>query len=185
MNKTAFTEYRRLFLIEKLPEPLEPKSTHVQVFDNYIEGTRMRLRLMRDPYSKNWTRILQQKLSDGARQGAVKTAEMYLNDPEYSNFEQFEGREIRKNCYFHEFVGESFTFEVYLGELWGLSTAQVRFEKAEHAEAFYLPAFAVFDITNDVFFVGSNLVGKRFDDVRDHVAGLGRNIPPPSGIFED
>ena len=43
MNKTALTQFRRLFLIERLPEPLEPKSAHLQIFDNYIEGTRLRL----------------------------------------------------------------------------------------------------------------------------------------------
>ena len=33
----------------------------------------------------------------------TKLAEIHLNESEYSNFEQFEGREIRKNRYFHEF----------------------------------------------------------------------------------
>jgi len=52
MNKTAQTELHRLFLIERLPDPLLPASSHLQIFDNYIENTRMRLRQIHDPYSK-------------------------------------------------------------------------------------------------------------------------------------
>ena len=63
MNKPAMTELHRLFLIERLPEPLTRASAHLQLFDNYIENTRIRLRNIRDPYSKTWTRILQQRFA--------------------------------------------------------------------------------------------------------------------------
>jgi len=185
MNKTAVTEYRRLFLIEKLPEPVEPKSAHIQIFDNYIEGTRMRLRLMRDPYSKNWTRVLQQILAEESSPGTVRTAEIHLDEAEYSNFEQFEGREIRKNRYFHEFDGQAFAFDVYLGDLWGLNTAELRSESFDGASAIELPSFAVFDVTNDPFFWGSNLVDRRFDDIREHITALGKIVPPAAMISED
>jgi hypothetical protein len=186
MNKTAVAEFRRLFLIEGLPEPLEPKSAHIQIFDNYIEGTRLRLRLIRDPYTRNWTKTMQQHtFPDESSPGAVKIAEIYLNEAEYSNFEQFEGREIRKNRYFHEFDGTSFAFDVYLGELWGLNTARVEFENAEAAREFEPPKFAVFDVTNDPFFLGEMLVGKKFDDVRKHVEAIGSSVPPFSVISDD
>ncbi len=61
MTKPAQTELHRLFLIERLPEPLTRASSHLQLFDNYIENTRMRIRSIRDPYLKTWTRILQQR----------------------------------------------------------------------------------------------------------------------------
>jgi CYTH domain-containing protein len=185
MNKTAVTEYRRLFLIEKLPEPLEPKSAHIQIFDNYIEGTRMRLRLVRDPYSKNWTRILQQISVEESIHGGVRIAEIYLDDAEYSNFEQFEGREIRKNRYFHEIDGESFAFDVYLGNLWGLNTAQISSDILSRAEAVEPPSFAVFEITNDPFFLGANLVDRHFDDVVECVQALGKTVPPALIMSKD
>jgi len=56
MNKTALPEYYRLFLIERLPEPLTPAGAHLQLFDNYIENTRLRLRLIRDPRQRTSTR---------------------------------------------------------------------------------------------------------------------------------
>ena len=76
MNKTSATEYYRLFLIERLPEPLTPASAHLQIFDNYIAGTRLRLRLIRDPATKNWVRILQQHVEVDGPSGS-KLADLF------------------------------------------------------------------------------------------------------------
>lgn len=173
MNKTAQTELHRQFLIERLPEPLTPASSHLQIFDNYIENTRIRLRGIRDPYSKAWTRILQQRFPAQDGEFAVsKLAEIHLNDAEYVVFERFEGREIRKNRYFHEFDLVTVTFDVYLGGLWGLNMARVDFDTREQMEAFLPPPFAIFEVTSDAFFAGENLVQKTFADVQSEVARL-------------
>jgi CYTH domain-containing protein len=185
MNKTADFVYRRLYLIERLPEPLEPKSAHLQIFDNYIHSTRLRLRLVRDPATKAWTRILQQHIEvENAGCGISRLFEIHLNDAEYAAFETFEGHEIRKNRYFHEFDGVTFAFDVYLGDLWGLNTAKVEFSTAAEMDAFDPPAFAVFDVTNDPFFLGKNLVEKKFDAVRERVQQIGNFIPPEPAQIE-
>ncbi|MBV9214675.1 MAG: hypothetical protein JO053_00745 [Acidobacteria bacterium] len=186
MNKTANTELFRLFLIEKLPEPLEPKSRHLQVFDNYVEGTRMRIRQVRDPYSNIWTRILQQRftLIEGD-QTLTKMAEIHLNDAEYAALAHLEGREIRKNRYFHEFDRMAFVFDVYLGELWGLNTAHVEFQNRNEMDAFMPPPFAIFEVTDDVFFTGASLVEKNFADVQAEVARLGHTAPAVSEIPDE
>jgi CYTH domain-containing protein len=178
MNKTAQTELHRLFLIERLPEPLMPASSHLQIFDNYIENTRLRLRQIRDPYSNAWTRILQQRFpADDAEYAVTKLAEIHLNDEEYAVFERFEGREIRKNRYFHEFDRMSFAFDVFLGDLWGLNMARVDFDTREHMIEFLPPPFAVFEVTENAFFTGENLVGKTFADVQTEVARIGAHTP--------
>jgi len=177
MNKTAHTELFRLFLIERLPEPLEPKSSHLQIFDNYITGTRMRIRQVRDPYSNTWTRTLQQRftLAEGEHT-LTKITEIHLNDAEYAALGHLEGREIRKNRYFHEFDRMSFAFDVYLGGLWGLSTAMVEFQTREEMEAFLAPPFAIFEVTDDGFFTGASLVAKTFADVQAEVTRLGHTV---------
>ena len=171
MDKTNRTETHRSFLIEGLPEPLTRASAHIQIFDNYIAETRLRLRAVRDPETSGWTRILQQRfpVRDGDL-STMKVAEMYLNDIEYPHFEIFEGSEIRKNRYFHEFDGRNFAFDVFLGKLWGLNIARVEFDSAEASEMFEPPPFAVLEITNDPFFLGEVLVTKTFEDVRQQVA---------------
>jgi hypothetical protein len=95
MNKTHRTESRRVFLIEGLPEPLTRASRHLQIFDNYIENTRLRLRSVRAPETKVWTWILQQResLEDLSQWGI---SEIYLNETEHAAFEIFEGREVQK-----------------------------------------------------------------------------------------
>ncbi len=174
MNKTAKTEIDRLFLIEGLPEPLTRTSAHIQIFDNYIENTTLRVRSIRVPETKAWTRILQQR--HASREGDAtfwKIAEIYLNETEYSLFEQFEGREIRKNRYFHEYDGKMFAFDVFLGRLWGLNLAKIEFDSHDEAAKFEPPPFAIFEVSGDPFFSGENLVAKQFDDVRDEVAKVG------------
>jgi CYTH domain-containing protein len=179
MNKTAQTELHRLFLIERLPEPLTPASSHLQLFDGYIENTRMRVRQIREPRANVWTRILQQRFPATENEYAVtKLAEIYLNNEEYGILEPLIGREIRKNRYFHEFDRASFAFDVYLGQLWGLNTARVDFERRDQMDAFVPPPFAVFEVTEDAFFNGENLVGKTFADVQAEVAKIGRQLPP-------
>jgi CYTH domain-containing protein len=168
----------RAFLIEGLPEPLTRASAHIQIFDNYIEATRLRIRSVRDPETAVWTRVLQQRFP--ANEGdlsELKVAEIYLNDAEHAHFEIFEGTEIRKNRYFHEFDRRTFAFDVYLGKLWGLNIARVEFETAGELDQFEPPPFAVVEITNDPFFLGEILVTKSFDDVRSEVSKLTDYIP--------
>ena len=164
MDKTAKTELQRIFLIEDLPEPLTRASAHLQLFDNYIENTRLRLRSIRVPETKGWTRVLQQR--GPVRDGELKIAEIYLNDAEYAVFERFEGREIRKNRYFHEFDEKQIAFDVFLGNLWGLNMAKVDFDSVEAMNRYDPPRFMIFEVTNDPFFFGENLVGKKFADIQ-------------------
>jgi CYTH domain-containing protein len=96
----------------------------------------------------------------------MKLAEIYLNDAEHAHFEIFEGTEIRKNRYFHEFDGRTFAFDVFLGKLWGLNIARLEFDSPEQIDRFEPPPFAILEITNDPFFLGETLVSKNFDEVR-------------------
>ncbi len=171
MDKTSRTEFRRTFLIEQLPEPLTRASEHLQYFDNYISNTRMRLRTMRDPATRSWTWILQQREPEEPDSlSVIKIAEIFLNEREHAQFEIFEGSEIRKNRYFHEFDGCQYSFDVYLGPLWGLNTAFVEFESTEEMAAFIPPPFIFSEVTDDRFFFGDELVEMNFSNVQQHLA---------------
>lgn len=178
MDKTNRTEMHRAFLIDGLPEPLTRASAHIQIFDNYIAGTRLRIRSVRDPETAEWTRILQQRFPANENDlSALKFSEIYLNDSEHAQFETFEGTEIRKNRYFHEFDRRTFMFDVYLGKLWGLNIARIEFETADALDQFEPPPFTVVEITNDPFFLGEILVTKSFEDVRSEVSKLTDYLP--------
>ena len=161
------TELRRVFLIQGLPEPLTRASSHLQIFDNYIENTRLRLRSVRVPETKKWSWILEHRFPPDENDLSIwKVAEMFLNEAEYHVFEQFEGREIRKNRYFYELDGKQLELDVFIGKLWGLNTAKVVFDSIEELQNFEIPPFVIREVTNNRFFVNENLVGKSFADVR-------------------
>jgi CYTH domain-containing protein len=170
MDKTYRTEYRRRYLIECLPEPLTPASRHLQIFDNYITGTRMRIRTVRDPETRSWSWTLQQRLiAADAGPVTLRIGEVHLNEAEHTVFEPFEGNEIRKNRYFHEFDGHTFAFDIYLGTLWGLNVASVEFGNEMAFTEYSAPSFAVFDVSSEPFFLGERLFDKNFEDVRAEV----------------
>ncbi|MGD9561274.1 MAG: hypothetical protein AB7F88_03880 [Pyrinomonadaceae bacterium] len=185
MDKTYRTEFKRRYLIEALPEPLTRASRHLQLFDNYITGTRMRIRTVRDPGTKQWSWLLQQRLvTEASGLMCLKVGEIHLNEAEHTVLEPFEGNEIRKNRYFHEFDGREFAIDMHIGKLWGLNIASVEFSAQEEFSRFEMPSFAVFDITNNPFFLGEGLVGKEFADVQSEVARIAKLEPAASRLHE-
>ncbi len=174
MDKTYRDEFRRLFLLEHLPEPMTRADAHLQFFDNYIENTRLRLRSVRVPETKEWSWILQQRFAVDEDSAHWKIAEIYLNEFEYHLFEQFEGNEIRKNRYFYESDGKRIEIDVFLGDLWGLNLARVCFETLEELRDFQFP-FTALEVTANKFFCGETLVEKKFPDVQDEVAEIVEN----------
>lgn len=179
MNKTFRTEFRRLFLLEGLPEGVKPADEHLQIFDNYIENTRLCLRSVRKPHTKEWTYILRQ-LQPNEDFSSFEIAEIYLNEAEHKALEFFEGRkvseneraetnEIRLNRYFFE----NLEIDVFLGkEIWGLVLATVRFETYQAMKMFEKPDFAAMEVTHNDFFIGKNLIGKTFADVQAEFAKI-------------
>lgn len=177
MNKTSRIELRRVFLLENLPAPLTRASRHQQIFDNYIENTRLRLRSVRIPETKQWTWILQQHEPLRENLSEWEISEIYLNEAEHRAFEIFEGREvktnervetneIRKNRYFYEANGRQIEIDLFLGKLWGLISAQIYFGTVAEMQAFEMSPFFVAEITFNEFFLGENLIGRTFADVQ-------------------
>jgi CYTH domain-containing protein len=185
LDKTSRTELHRSFLIEALPEPLTRQSAHLQLFDNYIPETRIRLRSIRIPETKEWSHILQQRFPVQAENLSVwKIAEIHLNELEYEHFKIFEGNEIRKNRYFHEFDGRVFAFDVYIGPLWGLNRAHVEFAAEDELRNFEPPRWAIYEVTNEPFFNDENLVNQKFEDVQAEIVRIG-NATAISPDFPD
>ena len=109
-SKYARIERERRFLLENLPEGLTRADPHLQITDNYMTGTRLRLRKVRDPRTNKWTVKFTQKFapqpSDLSRTFITNT---YLNALEAETLSIFNANEIRKNRYSYEFEGHSFS----------------------------------------------------------------------------
>ncbi len=179
MDKIYQTEFRRVFLLPNLPAPLTRASEHLQIFDNYIENTRLRLRSVRAPKTREWFWILEQRkqMRPDDLSGWL-VSEIHLNESEHQLFEHFEGREVRKNervdtnelrfnRYPFEANGKSMKIDFYLNPLWGLCLAKVLFQTEEEMKAFITPDFFLTEVTQNENFLDRNLVGKTFAEVRE------------------
>ena len=170
-SKYARIERERRFLLRDMPEPLTRASEHVQIWDNYITGTRLRLRKIRTPRTKEWRMKLTQKFApappDFSRTVITNT---YLSAAEYQILSVFEANEIRKNRYPFEHEGRRYSIDVFLGALWGLVLAETDFETDEEMDAFRLPFFAARDVTNDEIFTGGKLVELTFEELRSKLS---------------
>jgi CYTH domain-containing protein len=177
-SKYARVERERRYLLQDLPEGLTRASPHVQITDNYVPGTRLRLRKVREPQTNKWTVKLTQKFAPDPEDSSRTTiTNIYLNALEAEVFDMFQENEIRKNRYPFEFEGRKFSIDMFLGELFGLVLAEVSFETDEELRGYPQPPFAVADVTNIELFTGGKLSELTFADIREEIrrSGLARS----------
>lgn len=170
-SKYARLERERRYLLQDLPEGLTRASPHVQITDNYLTGTRLRLRKVRDPKTNKWTVKFTQKFAPDARDlSRTLITNTYLSAAEYEALSVFEANEIRKNRYPFEYEGRKCSADMFLGDLFGLVLAEVSFETDDELQGFPMPPFAIADVTNNELFTGGRLCGLTFADIREEIS---------------
>lgn len=173
-SKYARLERERRYLLQDLPEGLTRASRHLQITDNYITGTRLRLRKVRDPQTNKWTIKFTQKFApDQSDLSRTLITNIYLNALEAETLSLFGANEIRKNRYPFAFEGHSFAIDLYLGDLFGLVLAEATFATDEELDSFPQPKFALAEVTNNLTFTGGQLSQLTFEDIRTE---LERNV---------
>jgi CYTH domain-containing protein len=169
-SKYARVERERRYLLQDLPEGLTRASPHVQITDNYLTGTRLRLRKVRDPLTNKWIVKLTQKFApepdDFSR---TIITNIYLNALEVETLGISDANEIRKNRYPFVFEGRPFSVDMFLGDLFGLVLAEVSFETDEELNNYPQPPFAIADVTNNELFTGGKLCEISFADIREAI----------------
>lgn len=173
-SKYARVERERRYLLQDLPEGLTRASPHLQITDNYITGTRLRLRKARDPQTNKWTVKLTQKFApDSEDFSRTVITNIYLNALEAETLGMFQENEIRKNRYPFEFEGRKFSVDMFLGDLFGLVLAEVSFETDEELDSFLRPPFALADVTSNPLFTGGRLSQLTFEDITKEIRKSG------------
>lgn len=173
-SKYARIERERRYLLQELPGDLTRASVHVQITDNYLTGTRLRIRKVREPRTNKWTVKFTQKFAPNpADLSRTVITNTYLNASEYEVLSVFEANEIRKNRYQFEFEGHVFGVDMFLGDLLGLMLAEVSFDNDEELDNFPLPPFALADVTNNPTFSGGELCHLIFEDIRTEIRNSG------------
>jgi len=173
-SKYARVERERRYLLQDLPAGLSRADHHVQITDNYITGTRLRLRKVRDPRTNKWVVKFTQKFAPDTNDLSRTTiTNTYLNPVEADTLAIFEANEIRKNRYHFEFEGRQFSVDMFLGDLFGLVLAEVSFDNDDELENFSPPPFALADVTNNELFTGGSLSQLSFADLKDELIRMG------------
>jgi CYTH domain-containing protein len=173
-SKYARVERERRYLLQDLPQGLTRADPHLQITDNYLTGTRLRLRKMRDPRTNKWTVKFTQKFApDPEDLSRTIITNTYLNALEAETLAVFEANEIRKNRYPFDFAGRKFSVDMFLGELFGLVLAEVSFDSDEDLDSFTMPPFAIADVTNNELFTGGKLCELTFEDIREEILKSG------------
>jgi CYTH domain-containing protein len=173
-SKYARVERERRYLLRDLPEGLTRADPHLQITDNYITGTRLRIRKVREPRTNKWTVKFTQKFApnpdDLSRTIITNT---YLNALEAETLSVFNANEIRKNRYYFDYEGRKFSIDMFLGDLFGLVLAEVGFETDEEVDNYPTPPFALADVTNNPLFTGGRLCELTFSEVREEILRSG------------
>src|SRR5713226_8566044 len=173
-SKYARVERERRYLLPDLPEGLTRADDHLQITDNYLTGTRLRIRKVRDPRTNKWVVKFTQKFAPNMEDlSRTMITNAYLNAIEAETLALFEANEIRKNRYPFEFAGRNFSVDMFLGDLFGLVLAEVSFETDEELDNFPKPPWALADVTNVPVFTGGSLSELTFQDIRNEIARSG------------
>ena len=174
-SKYARLERERRYLLRDLPEGMNRADPHLQITDNYMTGSRLRLRKVREPRTNKWTVKFTQKFAPNPNDlSRTVITNTYLNALEADVLSTiFNSNEIRKNRYPFEFDGHKFGIDMFLGDLFGLVLAEVSFDTDEELERFTPPPFALAEVTNEQLFTGGRLSELTFSDVRAEIVRLG------------
>lgn len=166
-SRCARVERERRYLLAGLPPGLKPSDPHTQITDNYVTGTRLRLRKVRDPRTNEWTlKLTQRHAPEPPDHSRTLVTDIHLSPYEYEVLSVFEGNELRKNRYPYEHEGRPYSVDVFLGSLRGLVLAGTDFEDDGEMDAFHSPEFALLDVTRDELFAGARLVGLTAEELR-------------------
>ncbi len=166
-SRYARVERERRYLLRGLPPGLKTNDPHTQITDNYVTGTRLRLRKVRTPETNEWTLKLTQKHAPAPPDFShTLITNIYLSPYEYEVLSVFEGNELRKNRYPYEHDGRLYSVDLFLGSLRGLVLAETDFDDDAEMDAFPLPPFAHLDVTRDELFTGARLVELTAEELR-------------------
>jgi CYTH domain-containing protein len=173
-SKYARVERERRYLLRDLPEGLTRADPHLQITDNYITGTRLRIRKVREPRSNKWTVKFTQKIAPNPEDlSRTIITNTYLNALEADTLSVFDANEIRKNRYYFDHEGRKFSVDMFLGDLFGLVLAEVGFETDEELDNYPPPPFVLADVTNNPLFTGGRLCELTFSEVKEEILRSG------------
>jgi len=156
-EKYSIGEYERRFLLTGIPAGVSDRH---RIADRYLEGTRLRLRLVATREGD----VVQRKLGHKRRIAAndptaVWHTSLYLDDAEYALLAALPGRTLTKTRWSIDVDGQPAAVDVFEDDLSGLIMIEVDLGDPDKLGSFDPPVWAGAEVTNDEAFTGGALAG--------------------------
>jgi CYTH domain-containing protein len=164
-------ELEKTYLAKFLPEGLKD-SPNKEIKDIYIPQSvahpSLRLRKRGDKYE-----ITKKQPVQGTDSSEQYEHTISLTTEEFSALEQVKGKAVRKIRYYYNHKGVQAEVDVFQDELSGLVLVDFEFKEVTDKNNFEMPDFCLSDVTQDKFFAGGMLCGKKYSDIEVHLGELG------------
>lgn len=157
-QKYARVEEERRFLLDKLPDSLD-LSTFSRIVDQYLVGTRLRLRRIESAAGKVLVYKFGQKFRAAEHEPyQTMMTNFYLDETEYRMLAQQGGAQLTKRRYRYLHAGLDYSIDFFEDSLEGLILAEIEGHSGRDIAQLPIPPFAVREVTDAPRFTGGMLV---------------------------
>jgi CYTH domain-containing protein len=155
--KYTRVEHERRFLVSPASNWRDSVEAYSKLFeDNYIHGTRLRLRILTD--SDTGRRVIKlTKKSESSSPYFRTISRIILSPAEYEILDRLEGDRLTKTRHYLSYLGRTFSIDVFEGELEGLVLCETEADGLEGLMSIEPPSYATHEVTEDPFFAGGSL----------------------------
>lgn len=163
-------ELEKTYLARFLPVGLK-KSPSKEIIDIYIpkkaEHPVLRLRKRGDKYE-----ITKKQPVQGTDSSEQYEHTIILTKDEFTALEKVSGKKVRKIRYYYNHNGVQAEVDVFQDGLRGLVLVDFEFKEVADKNNFAMPDFCLVDVTQDKYFAGGMLCGKKYSDIKSHLSDL-------------
>ena len=157
-------ELEKTYLLKEFPKNIK-EYKFSEITDIYIptaeEHPILRIRKKGDKFEITKKHPI--KGNDSSEQSEETIA---LLKEEFEEFNQLKGKRFRKIRHYCNFDGcKSMELDVYKDDLDGLVVVDFEFETVEDKDKFQMPDFCLADVTQEKWFAGGILAGKKYSDI--------------------
>ena len=156
-------ELERTYLAKKIPEGLQA-CPFKEILDVYFPklSDHPKLRLRKQGTKFEITKKQPVHQGDASQQ---EEQTIVLNHEEFDTLCSLEGKRVRKIRYYYPYKGRTAEVDVFSDLLLGLVLVDFEFETLEEKNAFEMPDFCLAEVTQETFFAGGIVCGKKYDDL--------------------
>lgn len=170
--KYARIEEERRFLLKSIPEGLQAEEPFVRIFDHYVPGTRLRLRLVQSSTGEPLVYKFGQKYQTGEKElHQTIMTNIYLNEAEYLTLLDLGGQTISKRRYQYHYHDNEYSIDIFEDDLQGLILAEVEGQETTDISSLPIPGFAFKEVTGDLRFTGGELAKLTAGEFRRFISG--------------